>query len=160
MLTVKAVPLMTRILVDAGLHLCQTDHRCPWFGPRRRVEDGDFVVDGARGDTCEAFNEMQVVGRSEKVALGGEVRRIDDQGVSVPSAPRVPAPLRDALAEMRTPIQGNDTSVVERLHHEHNVSGRLQNLEVTIEWIAGGARANPRHAWRDAPRVVVEILGT
>src|SRR3989442_5526531 len=155
-----SVPLVTRILVDLGLNLLEINGDGPGPGPRSRVGEGDFVVDRIRRDTGEAFDDMQVFRRSQKVVLEGEVRGVDDQRCAVPSAPRVSAQPGDTPGKMRAPVQGNDARVVERLHQEHDVSGRLQDLKVTVEGIAARAGTDSRYPRSDATDVVVEILRT
>src|SRR5580692_198786 len=95
------VPLMTRVLVNRRLTLFQPNPDGPWLRPGRRIGKRDFVADRVRCDTRETFDHMQVLVGSHDIASGREVGRLDDERVPLPSAPRVPAPLTDALAQMR-----------------------------------------------------------
>src|SRR3989442_13753281 len=79
------IPLMAGKLEDLGLNLLEANGGRPGFGPRRCVLDGDVVLDRVRGHAREAFNQMQILGWSPEVALGGEVARVDDARGTVPS---------------------------------------------------------------------------
>src|SRR5919197_3879817 len=57
---------------------------------------------------------------------------------------------------MRTSIERNDASVVDRLRQEHDVSGSLHNLVVVV--IARGGATEPRSSIGDAPNEVAEIF--
>src|SRR5450432_2520070 len=100
---------------------------------------------------------MQVFGRPHKVTLPGEVSGIDNQGLALPAAPRVPVPLADSRRQMGTPVQGNDASLVDDLHHHDYVAGTLQNLVVTIGTRAEVA-AQPWHAEGNTAKRVADVF--
>src|SRR2546422_6995406 len=96
------ISFVTRELIDLVLGWPQTNGRRPSLRPGRRVVDRHLVGDRVGGDTREAFNQMQVFGGSHEVALGREVGRVHDQGVSLPSATRVAVPSTEARGKMGT----------------------------------------------------------
>ena len=59
---------------------------CPGCCERRGILDGRAVDDQIRSCAREALHEVQIVTRSLKIRLRREVRRVDDEGVAVPTA--------------------------------------------------------------------------
>src|SRR5262245_38252169 len=92
------------------------------------------------------------------VVRRGEVRSVDDEGLSVPSAPRVPQRLTESPGKMWVPVSWNDGRVVVRLHRQPDTSPRLHDLNVAVHGIAGIGGTYSRHARRDTADDVGEIL--
>src|SRR5262249_23247698 len=98
------------------------------------------------------------LGRSEQAALRRIIRRLDDERASLPPAARIAEPAANVLREMRTSIERNDTSVVDRLRKEHDVCGSLHNLVVVV--LARSGATDPRRSIGEAPNEVAEISRT
>src|SRR6476620_10705662 len=102
---------------------------------------------------------MEMLGRSQEVALWREIDRVDDECVAVPTAARVAAPLADASGQMRSSIKWNDAGLMTRFHEQDHLAPGLHNL--VIRQIACAiASTEPRHAPGDAPECGAEIFRT
>src|SRR2546426_4163573 len=84
------------------------------------------------------------------------VSRLDDQRASLPSTARIPEPAADVVWQMRTSIERDNASVVDRLRKEHDVSGSLHDLVVVV--VARSGATEPRCSIGDAPNEVTEIF--
>src|SRR5262245_49363999 len=70
------VPLVAGVLVDQLVLQLQRNHHRPRLRPRRRILDGDLVLEDVLRDARIAFGEPQVLVRPHEVALGREVRAL------------------------------------------------------------------------------------
>src|SRR3989441_7496666 len=147
------IPLMTCVLIDGTLNLGHGNCRGPRFGKRRRVVEGDLIIDRVRADAREALDHTPfLAGASEdsdvSVADRLQIGCLDDQSITFPTPTRVPQPLADVLTYVRPPVQGDDPRVVDHLDVNHHVSRSLQNLIIVV------VEAGHHGAWqtaRDAP---------
>src|SRR4029450_6421130 len=72
----------------------------PRFRPRRRILDGDGILDRLGVDAWKALHQAQVLSRRLEAELGREVRDVDDQRVALPAPPRVAESLADGGRKM------------------------------------------------------------
>src|SRR5262245_34251181 len=93
-------------------------------GPRlredRRVVDSKLVIDSVRIDPCKPFDDskrfataLEIRDRTELIkptAGGVEVRRLDDERVSLPMPARVAHPLPNVRSEMRPGVEWDQAS--------------------------------------------------
>ena len=61
-----------------------------------------------------------------------QVGGLDDEGVAFPMAARIAQPLLDPAVDVRAAVHRNDARVVNHLHQDHDVAGRLKDLVVVI----------------------------
>src|SRR6266702_7417401 len=94
----------------------------PRLRKRRRIVDGKLIEERIRIEAPEAFDEAHVLAGASESRLVGEIRRLEDQGIALPMAARVPLPLADMLWQMRTPVDGDDTGLMSHLDENHDVS--------------------------------------
>src|SRR5271170_81987 len=66
----------------------------------RSVLDRDLVFERGRPCPRPALGQVQVLARPPIIGLRAEVRHVDDEGISLPVAPRVAEPLADAGRQM------------------------------------------------------------
>ena len=88
------------------------------------------------------------------VELAVEVQRLDDQRVSLPAPAAVAQPLADGAGGVGTPVQRHDARLVDHLHHQHEVAGRLEDLVVGV---VQRRNHRGRQGARDAPLPVVAV---
>src|SRR5437899_819023 len=72
---IRRIALLLQLLLDG-----------PQSRPRRRVVDGDDILDRVRVETRPPFHEMQVFVSSLKIRFRREIRDVDDQRVALPTA--------------------------------------------------------------------------
>ena len=72
---VRRIALLLQLLLDG-----------PWSRPRRRVVNGDHILDGVRVETRPPFHQMQIFVSSLKIEFRREIRDVDDERVAVPMA--------------------------------------------------------------------------
>ena len=132
-----------------------------------RIVDGELVEQRVAGHAPEAFRQAQ--GRTgadrgghrrvEAGHLVGEVRRLDHQGVAVPVAARVAHPLADAGRQVAAAVERHDARVVHHLVQDHDVVGRLEDLQVLV--VAGRddrrTGVEPEQAALREPAVLVAV---
>src|ERR1051326_1460063 len=73
--SVRRIALLLQLLLDG-----------PWSRPRRRVVQGDHILDGIRVETRPSFHQMQIFVRSLKIEFRREVRDVYDERVALPMA--------------------------------------------------------------------------
>jgi hypothetical protein len=154
----RVVALVARVLEYRTLDL---DH---WRGHRPRPRerhwrvDRELVIEVVGVEAFEAFGHFHVAAKAPcRAALEHlviEVRRLDDEGIAVPAAPRVAEPLADAVAQVRPSVERDDARVVNHLDEDGYVLFRLHNLVVVVVE-AGKHRAG--HPARNAPIVRAAI---
>ena len=126
-----------------------------------RVGDREAVVDAVGRDAREPLDDAGVRARGMHqvphalIALRGQVGRLDDQRLALPVGARVAQPLADPRSQMPAAVQRDDPRVVDHLHQDHDVVGRLQNLIVVV---VEAGHHGAGHAARDAPVVEVQVL--
>ncbi len=76
---------------------------------------------------------------------------VDDQGVPLPAAPRIPHEELDVFRKMRTPVERNHTIGMVECREEDDVPGGLEDLHVA------GVH-HPRHTLQETARLRVEVL--
>src|SRR2546428_7936972 len=107
------------------------EHRnlsAPRSGPRGRIGRRELVDDPVVAHAREAFDHVQGGAGSLEGGLLVEVRRLDNQGVTLPPAARVAGPLADPFGEMRPFVRGNDPRQAGGQLAEHNdIAWRLEN---------------------------------
>ena len=119
----------------AGIHLGPRNQRRPRPRPRRRIGDGELVVDRVGGHAREALGDRERRGigpLKDHAFLGLEVRRLDDQRRAFPAAAGIAEPLPQVLVEMRAPVDRNDPGAVDHLGSNGHVAGTLEDLEVVV----------------------------
>ena len=80
----------------------------PGAGPRGRILDGDRVLERVGVTTRPALDEMQVLAGILEFEIRLEIGHVDDQGVTLPAAPRIPEGLADLRREMRSVCHWDD----------------------------------------------------
>src|SRR5215468_1755692 len=142
---------MTGVLVHWLLRPLHWNLTSPSSCERLRIVDSEFVEKCARIGACETFNEMHALARTSEVRSGSEIRRIDDQRVSISMTPRVAHPLPNVLRKMWLAVHRNNTSIVDLLVKNDDVAGRLNQLKIIV--VAG------RCHWRATVRSHDTTLG-
>ena len=154
----RLVALVARVLEDLVRRIAVQRNR---DRPRPRIHvrilDRDLVGNRVRVGAREAFDQAQRaavrdapdacrrgVGRDPSLVV--EVRRLDDQRVAVPAAPRISRPRADARVEVRSSVDGNDPRLMDHLVDNRHVSRRLHNL---VGVVVAGRKHSARTA-RDA----------
>src|SRR4029453_16384149 len=72
--------------------------------------------------------------------------RVDNEGVAFPVSARISDPLPQVRSQMRTSIERNDSSTVNRLRHDDDVAWALDDLQVGVvdgrqqRWNVGAPR--------------------
>jgi hypothetical protein len=115
------IPLVTGVFVDGIPTLAHRNHCCPRSCPHRRIFDSELVEKRVSVGAREALDQVRVLARVGQAGFALEIRRVDNQRVSLPVAARVSLPLTNA--PMGTPMQGNDASVVDHLVENHDIFG-------------------------------------
>ena len=99
------VPLVTPRLHIVPIQLVARLRPFHFGGPRpcpgHRILDRHFVLERVRVETCEAFDQMQVLAGALIVSLLVEVGDIDDQRITFPVTAGISPPLVDVLWQMR-----------------------------------------------------------
>ena len=153
------VALVARELVDRFVGPRQRQMDRPRRRPDGRVGQGDFVADRLRRDAGEPLRQPKVPVGAEHAPLRREVRGLDHQGLAFPPAAGVAVPLPDPAGQRRPAVERDDAGVVDRLHDERDVSGRLEDLVVGVDPCARRA-AQPGQAARQAAHPGGEVLRT
>src|SRR5206468_8801452 len=93
------VSFVARILEERPIEPANGHLPRPGLCPRGRVLDGELVADAVRTNPCETLHDAHgiagedvlpgVARRTAEIRLAGEVRRLDDQRVPFPAAPRI-----------------------------------------------------------------------
>src|SRR5207253_955673 len=99
------VVFVAAVLVQllGGIDLVPRNERGPWPGPRRRILDGELVVERRRVDAREALGDLErrrIRALKHHAVVGPEVRRLDDERGPVTVAAGVAEPLTKAAAQM------------------------------------------------------------
>src|SRR5436853_1058389 len=105
---------------------------CPRFCKRGRIIDSESVQKDIVADTSEAFRQMHVFVSAPEVGFVAEIRGVDDECISLPMSSRVSHPQADVLREMRTPIERDDTDVVNHFVEDRDISGALHNPNIVV----------------------------
>src|SRR5215510_847097 len=138
-----ASPLVARVLKDLILGIpLPGNHDRPGPCPRFWVLDGGVVVNSVLADGYKAFSQMKVPeghscsdddprGDATHMLLVGEIGRIDNQDVALPVTNRVSVPLADVSANMRTPVQRDETGI-QPLTDNHYPPRRLHDVRSTV----------------------------
>src|SRR6188472_124240 len=113
----RVVSLVTGVFENLSLLVValQRDANRPRLRERRRIVDGDGVVDRIGVDAREALDETQRLARSSEVGLVREVRRLDHKRVAFPVTARISQILPNALADVRAPVHWDDPRLVNHL---------------------------------------------
>src|SRR2546426_5629585 len=141
----SVISLVTGVLENPALALPPGNCGRPGFRPGCWILECDFVIDRVGIETREALDHMQAAGRTSEVRLVGEIRRIDDQCVAVPMAARVAEVLADALVQMRTPVQRDDSSFMNHFVENDHAIGTLHNLDIAVVRGTGNPRETLRY---------------
>src|SRR5436309_5438572 len=93
------------------IDLVPWDQSRPRPGPRRRVFDGELVVERVGGHAGEALGDLE--GRRIRVLknhsiVAPEVARLDDERRTIPVAARIAQPLPERCVEVRATVDRND----------------------------------------------------
>src|SRR4029453_12139894 len=125
------IPFMAGKFVQPVVTLSQRNDDGPELRPGGRIVERDLVVDGFGRTPRETLDEMQVFGSAHEVALRREVRRLHNQRCPFPPPARITVPMANPFREMRPAVQRDDARLMDRFHHQHHISGRLDDLEVS-----------------------------
>ncbi|MQA28451.1 MAG: transposase [Luteitalea sp.] len=137
----RLVPLVTRILVEWLFRPDHVDLGRPASRVPRRVLDRELVEEGIGVGAGETLDQPHV--RAGRPIVGevryrpGEVGRLDDEGLTLPAAARIPGPLADRRWQVGAPIERDDADVVDHLVQQHHILGGLQHLHVRVVAPAG-----------------------
>src|SRR5882672_12774493 len=80
------VSLVAGILVHHIACLVQRNGGRPRCCPRSWIARGDLIVDSIGVEAGEAFDQAQALGGASELVLTVEIRRFDDERVSLPAA--------------------------------------------------------------------------
>jgi hypothetical protein len=124
------IPLVTGVFVDGIPTLAHRNHCCPRSCPHRRIFDSELVEERVSVGAREAFDQVRVRAGVWQAGFAFEIRRVDNQRVSLPVATRVSHPLTNV--PMGTPIQRDDACVVDHFVENHDVFGSLEQLKIIV----------------------------
>src|SRR5687767_9266032 len=100
----RAIPFVTRVFEHALVGLPHRDGGAPRLRPGAGIADRELVEQRVGAGACEALDEVHLVGGPAVLTEGQradaeprEVRRLDDQRVLLPAAPRDARVLADGL---------------------------------------------------------------
>jgi hypothetical protein len=115
---------------------------CPGTRPRRRVLNGGAISNRRWSGAPESFDDMQTPGRTVKPDFFIDVRRVHNQGVTVPPTNRIAEPPLQVRADVRT-ADADDAGIVDLLGENHDVRRRLDDsVEVAVEEIWNDGRSD------------------
>src|SRR5262245_24164002 len=89
-----------------------------------KVSERDAVWDERRSCRCSRLGDRLPASVSH--LLVGEIRRIDDESISLPMAARVAVPLPDVVFQVWPPVEWNNPGVESFTNH-HDPPGRLHD---------------------------------
>src|SRR5262245_7672551 len=127
-----AVAFMTGVLEDWTDCLLHGQLGRPGSCPCRWIVDRKSVVDPVFGHAREAFGQAHVLTGPLERRLVGEIRRLDDQGLTFPVANRIPRQAADVGRQMWTSIERDNARLVDHLHENHHVTWSLDDLIVVV----------------------------
>src|SRR5262249_40578441 len=107
------VALVAGVLVDVLRGRVPGVFAAPGLFPARGILHRELVEEGAQAGPGEALRALEGVAGSGHGAPGPEVRGLDDQGVALPPADRVPEP----LANLRRDVLRTDADHARVVHH-------------------------------------------
>ena len=120
--------LVTGVLEERPLGRAPRHHRAPRPRPDARVSHREGILDGVFAAPGEPLDDVAVDARPDKVRLGVEVLRLDDERVSFPVAARHAQPLPDVIGQVGLVGHRDETEVVDLFLKDDDVFGRLQDL--------------------------------
>jgi hypothetical protein len=132
------VAFMASVLEDIFLRPAERHLTGPSLRVTDRIDHFIRVVDLQVGNALEPLNHLALLGqRNAELSLQSvRIARLDNERVALPPTNRVSIPLLDIV---RQPFMGlawlldtNDADIVIHLHIEHDVVGRLHNLDVVV----------------------------
>src|SRR5215475_10462251 len=89
------------------IDLVPRDQRRPRPGPRRRVLDGELVVERVDGDAGEALGDLEsrrIRVLKNHAIIAPEVGRLDDERRSVPASAGIAQPLLECRVDVRATV--------------------------------------------------------
>ena len=113
----------------------------PWSGPGLGIFGREAVEKRVLRNAGEAFDDAQVPAGAAEGRLAGEVRRLDNERIPLPTAARISHPLPDAVGRMRAPVEGNEPDVVDHLDQNGHVTRPLHDLVGVV--VASGKDRRP-----------------
>src|SRR5207302_251073 len=135
------ISLVTGVLEDRTCRLLPRHLRRPGSCPGRRIVDRELIADAVLVHAREALGQPHALARALERELVREVRRVNDQCLTLPMTAVAPGPLPNAWRQMRTSVQRNDANVVEHLGENHHVSRSLHNLVIVVVGAAQHGRS-------------------
>ncbi len=133
-------------------------------GQHHRVLDQRFVTDRIRAGRGQPLDDsfLIAVGYGARVRAdcaelhaGHEIGGLDDERIAFPMAARHARPVPQRLGRGAAPVERNDARLVDHLHADHDIAGRLEDLDAGI--IIARQHAAGQAA-RDAAVEGVEII--
>src|SRR6266550_349418 len=125
----------------------------PWPRPHSRIIDCYGIVKRRGAGPCPAFHHVQILARSLKIGLRGEIRNVDHEGVALPAPTRVAVPLANAGGQMGAAVHDDIALPPLALTHviEHrDPAGRLHDASKADAIGDRSKGANLRHAAHQA----------
>src|SRR6186713_2054537 len=126
-----AITLVTAVLVDLVAGLTGEGHaQRPGRNVSLRVLDPNLELDHLRIDPGEPLRRLHRVAVPHAASRGGdaigEVGGLDDERVALEVAPRITHQLTEAAADVRPPVERDDTRLV---HHLVGDDDRIRRLD-------------------------------
>src|SRR5262249_49831889 len=161
------IALVACELEECALERGHGDCCRPWSRVNRRIIDRHLIVDRVGVEPGEPLDDTRFRAGAENddaqhpvdgpVVDVGVVGGFDAKRAAIPPAARVPQPLLNLRAHMRTSVERNDPHVMDHLHGNHDVSRRLQDVIVVVVEVAHHRARQPA---RDASLEQVPALGS